>query len=594
MQTIFRKLCLSVLAAGLLAAVPGCESVFDDYPDPSGTLGMSVTLFISSATTTRVAPDHTDDGTEPGSLDENHIDFPGQDFRIVLFDNAGNYVHEVDSDWKSFTSDATGSGTRYEVEYEIKFPKSVSGATVDDIKKNGLQIMVLANWQSAKGSGAYNNLFEANGGHQTLTQVWADRNTYNYPYTPASGNFSWQPSVASRRLIPMFGFAQAPKFERRTSGGPLYSDVTVPMQRAVAKVEVIDNLENQPTLSVNDVMMTRYNERGRLIPDVTTNPGWNLVPSQVGKSSLPAEANPRTNLKFVHMEGKWIAYVPEMQFDGMPAGTIDATTKAFDPESNAARTRPHLEVSIANSDASSPYKGGTYSAHFARYNDNFEPTIPDESWNHILRNHIYRFSVNKVGLSVNLHLHVIPWDREDDEVWDFTDHVTISQALTWEEDTYDFLIIDGKKYGGATGDGEEGGGGDNQGGDTGDSGYGGNPDEDNEVYLKLDRTVLVGRFRIATPRNGWWYARLTPMNGADPNTVSFVDQDGGPLPGDGMNISGPIDGKEQMLYIRQATSNNENESRFKLEFWVENLGVWMSVPMPDGPYTIVRQGNLIQ
>ena len=590
-QTIFRKLCLSVLAAGLLAAVPGCESVFDDYPDPSGTLGMSVTLFISSATTTRADARHEDDGKESGSLAENHLDFPGQDFRIVLFDNAGNYVHEVDSDWKSFTSDATGSGTRYEVEYEIKFPKSVSGATVDDIKKNGLQIMVLANWQSAKGSGAYNNLFETGGGYQSLTQVWADKTSYNFPYT-ASNSETWRPDLGSKQLIPMFGYAQAPKFERRTSGGPLYSDVSVPMQRAVAKVEVIDNLESQPTLSVDGVTMTRYNTAGRLIPDVTANPGWNLVDSQVDVSSLPANVGPRTGLKFFHYSqtGKWIAYVPEMALDKLG---VDAR-KAFNPESVEAKNRPHLEVSITNSDASSPYKGGTYSAHFARYNDNFEPTIPDESWNHILRNHIYRFSVNKVGLSVNLHLHVIPWDREDDEVWDFTDHVTISQALTWEEDTYDFLIIDGKKYGDATGDGEEGGGGDNQGGDTGDSGYGGNPDEDNEVYLKLDRTVLVGRFRIATPRNGWWYARLTPMNGADPNAVSFVDQDGGPLPGDGMNISGPIDGKEQMLYIRQATSNNENESRFKLEFWVENLGVWMSVPMPDGPYTIVRQGNLIQ
>lgn len=616
------RISLAAAAVSLLAAIQGCSLVredwlYDSVVEPESKFYMTVSVITSMSSSTRAdgGDIHVDDKQEPGSDAENYIDFANNDFMIALFDSNGDYLLSMDAmnNWTEFPhpsgSSSGGQYAVYKMEREIEFPESISKEKIEAIKKSGFQVLVLANWKNAQGvtgKGYEDFPKDAAGTPQKLDDIWKDGTNYNFKYNYAgvkpegqegyTGYVAWQPEHKGnvKKLIPMFGYVKGQKFEPG-NGGEFRSESTIHMQRAVAKIEVLDNLTNQPALEVSNVTMTKFNTVGRFIPDVLENPDWDTVKTQVGKSSLPDESKQQQRiepLQFIHIEaagerGKWIAYVPEMDLT-LSGLSLDAQ-KRFDPES--ATARPHLEVEInpKKGETIESYTGGTYDAHFARYDQvDFKPTIPDESWNHILRNHIYRFSVNKVGLTVDLHLHVTPWDLETDEEWDFTDHVTISQALTWEEGTYDFLVIDGKRYGDDASDE-----GDTPGGET-DDGYKGDPSKDNEVYLKLDRTVLEGTFKIATPRNGWWYARLTPVDGANPNSVSFVDKDGNPLPGDGMNISGQIDGNEQKLYIRQSTSDNEQESRFKLEFWVENLGVWMSVPMPDGPYTIVRQGNLIQ
>ena len=620
--TLYSRFAFAVLTAWLIAAAQGCSLVredveYDDVVEQGSTFYMSISIITSMSSSTRADSNnagfnHSDDMQENGSDAENYIDFANNDFQLILFDSEGNYLLSMDAmdRWSVFPY-PSGSGSNngsefavYKMERKIEFPESVSETMIESIKQNGFQVLVLANWNNAKGggTGTYKNFSDHK---QTLSEIWKEKELYNFKYDYAgwkptdsdqyTGYVTWIPEHQGsvKKLIPMFGYVEGQAFILKN--GEYRSESKIHMQRAVAKIEVLDNLVNQPKLEVTNVTMTNFNTSGRFIPDVEANPNWNKVGSQVDKSSLPNDVVPLANLRFHHIEsedaadgkGKFVAYVPEMELD-QPA--LDSKNKSFNPKD--AADRPHLKVEITNRDDPNSefykqYSGGIYDAHFAKYDADFNPTIPDDSWNHILRNHIYRFSVNKVGLTVDLHLHVTPWDKEKDEEWDFTDHVTISKALTWDKDTYDFLIIDGTKYGS---DAENG---DNQGGDD-DNGYNGSPDQDNEVYLKLDRTILVGRFKIATPQNGRWYARLTPVSGANPNAVSFVYENGDPLPGDGMNISGMIDGTVQSLYIRQSTKNNEDESRFKLEFWVENLGVWMSVPMPDGPYTIVRQGNLIQ
>lgn len=571
--TIGAKRWLTLLWSVALLAAAGC--VRDDEAcggnDARGTYMMSVTVVTSTATPTRAG--HTDDREEQGTDPENYIDFDANDFRIVLFDNAGNYLHEMDGRDKWTRYPASVGDTRYvyyQMECEIEFPDEVSNEQREQIRSAGMQVLVLANWESAGGS--YERHFASGSGYQTIAQIWKDAANYNFAYNPAADGRTWRPDHTAevKRLIPMFGYAKVSKFEPRASNGMFYSGVTIPMQRAIAKIEVIDHLENQPSLKVDDVTLTGYNTSGRFIPDVAANPDWNKVGSQVGSSSLPSGVTQQSGLKFFHDNSnrKWIAYVPEM---ALSEPQVDAVTKVFDPESDAAKARPHLEVKIASD--LDYYEGGTYPAHFARYNQNFEPTIPDPSWNHILRNHIYRFSVNKVGLSVNLHLHVKPWDADDDEEWDFTDHVTVQQMLDWNPTTYS------------------------------------RRDEDTgEVTLQVENgKSLEGSFRISTPLNGRWYARLTPIGEAKTNAISFVDKDGNVLqPSSGdpaacLEISGLIDTQNEVptvFYIRPTNNGNEQESMFRLEFFVENLGVWMEVPMTEGGkykyYTIVRPANIIE
>ena len=577
LEATYGRLRLAAMAVGLLVALQGCiwdGPLGEDSRDSS--FHLSVTVLAGSSAATRAG--HADDFEENGTAAENYIDFDGNDFRIVLFDNQGDYLLELDGfdNWTTYPYATDADYTTYKMTCEVVFPESIGDATIEELKRNGFKVMALANWRSARSEG-YSNLFFPSGAssRQTLSEIWSDGTHYNFPYTPASDGISWQPSIESKRLIPMFGYASASKFEPRTSGGELYSNATIKMQRAVAKIEVLDNLKDQPSLSVDEVAMTAFNASGRFIPDVAANANWDKVGEQVDVSSIPADVQKYTNLQFFRQGGtqgggKWIAYVPEMALDKL---SVDATTKAFNPESDAAQARPHLDVKIGSTLGF--YEGGTYSAHFARYNDNFEPTIPDDSWNHILRNHIYRFSVNKVGLSVNLHLHVIPWVLDDDEVWDFTDHVTVQQKLQWTPKTYSRL-----------------------------------DEESGEVLLKLEKgAILEGSFRISTPVNGRWYARLIPLGEAKTNAVSFVDSEGkvmSPSSGDPaacLEISGIISSDvpgettvPTIFYIMPTNFDNDQESQFRLEFFVENLGVWMDVPMTEGGYsyyTIVRPGNKI-
>lgn len=566
LKMIYRKLATVVLATGLITSVPGCVTEKAENTDDALAYLMSVTVVTNATATSRA--DHSDDTQELGSDAENFIDILNNDFRLIIFDSDGNYMYEMDgTDMKQyFPSYVNGNYYYYTMECEVEFPENFTKADIDKIRNNGLQVMVLANWQSINGKSAYDDLFT----QQSLTQVWSSSSDYSFHYQPSQVNnktVTWQPDTRSnpKRLIPMFGYAKSSKFEPRSTGGIQYATATIPMQRAMAKIEVIDHLENQPKLSVADVTMTKYNTSGLFIPNLAANPDWNQVGSQVGQSSLPTGVLSGNDLQFVHIGNKWIAYVPEMKFE--PLRQITTTNKKIDIDSEEAKARPHLNVKIETNEEINGYEGGTYPAHFARYDQNFNPTIPDESWNHILRNHIYRFSVNKVGLTVTLHLHVTPWSPDEDELWNFTDHVTINQALQWVENTYESLI---------------------------------QQQNENEILLKLDKSVLLeGSFKIATPVNGMWYARLTPLDGARTNAVTFVDEKGNVLqPAEGtpaacVNISGLIDGNEQKIYIRPTTTDNDNESRFKLEFLVENLGIWMTVPMPDGPYIIVRPANLM-
>lgn len=568
LKPIYRLLRLAALAAGLLAAASSCVFEYGEAPAVSGdTYRMSVTVFANFAPGTRsTRAVHADDKQEDGTAAENFIDFTADDFRIALFDNSGKYLLNIGGTGKWNVFPYASDNAVYRMECEVVFPDNVTKEEIDQLKESGFQVMVLANWRNA--GGRYDNLFMPGGNPQNLAAIWKDNTHYNFPYRPVSGPGgvmrSWMPSTeegAARQLIPMFGFAKASKFETRTSGGIFYSNAQIKMQRAVAKIEVLDNLVNQPSLRVSDVKMSAYNTVGRFIPDVDVNRNWDKVGEQVDMSSLPANPGLASDeLTFVHDEAgkKWIAYVPEM---ALPKGSQDPGTGKWTFFEN----RPHLDVTIeADAALHDFYDGGIYTAHFAKYDANSEPTIPDESWNHILRNHIYRFSVNKVGLDVRLHLHVVPWSPDEEEIWDFTDHVTVSQELEWEENTYEILEEDRQN-----------------------------------IFLKLDETILVGSFRIETPIHGRWYARLTPLGDAKPNAVSFVDKDGEVLnPSEGdpkacAEVSGMIDGNVQKLYIRPTSYGNDMESRFKLDFWVENLGTLISVPMPDGPFIIVRKANNI-
>ena len=187
-----------------------------------------------------------------------------------------------------------------------------------------------------------------------------------------------------------------------------------------------------------------------------------------------------------------------------------------------------------------------------------------------------RCTLGYIGEEISLHLHVIPWYPEEDEMWEFTDHVTVDRTMVWKEDSWQSR-----------------------------------DDENGEISLKLESdAMLEGTFHISTPVNGKWQARLTRIGDSRANAMTFTDANGDVLePSDGdpaacLEMRGLItddtnkteEEKWVTIRIRPTVLGEDIESRYRLEFFVENLGIWMEAPVFGGSNSciIVRPGNIIQ
>lgn len=566
LQSIVRNSVLSTLAVVVLLSLTSCiDEAGISSKKGDGDMMLTLTVLTGSNAGSR-SRGHTDDSEESGSDVENNIDFSGNDFRVILFDNEGNYLYDFTPKGAEWAQITVGASLGYRWEGQISF-LGLSEDKIDEIKTTGYQVLAVANWRSFDNQKAYGNLFSKANGHQSLSEIWSDNENYNFTYKPLTGSYSWRPAYtsSSHTLIPMFGLSHGTAFVSQ-SDGLKHSYVSISMQRAVAKIEIIDNLASQQ-VSITEAVMTRYNTTGRYITDVEHNPNWDKIGSQVDVSSLPADVTTATELKFFReiidaSHSRWVAYVPEMLLE----------TPIVDAEGNFDGARTHVDIKVSPN--STGYEGGTYQVHFGQYDPlTFKPTIPDDSWNHILRNHIYRFYINRVNLGpkVDLHLHVIPWNVDDEEIWDFTDNVTVTKNIVWTAGTYESI------------------------------------DEQGNVNLSFDEDlILEGRFRIISPINGKWHAYLTMLPGSKSDAITFVDKDGEPLVNDDPNTKysthaqGEITGNDQDIILRIMPTNFDNdvESRYRLEIYVENFGKWTKVALVESDdfddYIIVRKANLIQ
>lgn len=529
-------------------AVQGCGLIYDSYHEDDevdGNFHLKVRILTSKEILSRA--NHSDDEQLKGSNAENYIDFDSGNFKIILFNIDGTHLLDIDrSSWEVSTSEDSYY-VYYILDINVVLPEGTTEDVKNRIKREGIKVMALANWNKSADDNAYASFNKSENARQTLSEIWEDGSNYNFVYSAAvddkSAYTSWLPTLGeNKKLIPMFGISTSSPFSQSTSGAEYRTSVVVPMQRVLAKVEVIDNVSTASDGSITNVSMSSFNELGRFIPNVALNPNWDKIGSQVEVSSLPANVFTNNNeLEFVKQGNKWIAYVPEM---------------ALGNQLN--EQRPHINVDIEGSER--------HVVHFAYYNDQSEPTIPDESWNHILRNHIYRYEVSRGSVRTNIHLHVIPWTLDEDEVWDFTDHASV---VTYEWENHDI-------YNKQTG----------------------------EIYLSFDQSI-DGHFQVMSPINGRWYIRLVPLGDAKPGAVSFVDAYGHimePYVGDPPycheltgDIIGPVG---TVVHIAATDIGNDQESRFRLEFYVENLGRWTEVSLtkdtPVANYIIIRKANLIQ
>lgn len=200
---------------------------------------------------------------------------------------------------------------------------------------------------------------------------------------------SWMPEGES--LIPMFGvlYTSLKGYSNDifNQGNPMDLG-TVNLLRSVVKIEVIDN-SNDEGVEITSIVLVERNTRGYLLPEIRK--GVNT--GQVTSSNIPSgdigmlnhAGYTSTHLEFTKEGNKYVVYVPEMRL------------------SDDLEERMDIVVNIRYHDFDD-----TRLIALSPYDENRKPYKPadgwPDEWKSLLRNHIYRFTINKITADPALDL----------------------------------------------------------------------------------------------------------------------------------------------------------------------------------------------
>lgn len=544
------KTVLTAMAA-LSLMLPGCiNDSYDGCPTADGN-GRNLMLslrIVSQKPQTRATGHETEIGTDA----ERFINIDERDFMVLVFDGNGRLVQffEPTDGRLETTTDNNTSIYKFSGPYSALSPE--------------IQVAVLANWKSFNPDDPYTG-FALD--RTLLTNLYADNTDHNFtmPTVPVTtGSESWQPEYVAgsndNHGIPMYGISEIKSVSSAADGiaeGGIMKRVldmgTINMLRAVAKIEVIDNIKHYTqgaTTEITGVSISHSSENGRYIPDATANPSWNDATTQVTNPSLPADMTLRDGLLFfsetrymeindnngtlVPGERKvYAAYVPEMSLNGSTGST----------------DRPHLDVTLDWSTKAV--------IEFADY----QGAQTSNPWQSLLRNHIYRYTVNNAGMGIELELEVLEWDMPDEDVWEYTDNVGVAEDgwIKWS------------RYADAT-----------------------------AATVTVPRpsgsdvnAVAEATFTIDTPKGGTWHAMFRELS-ADGNVTPsgafvFVDDNNQPV----SEVTGPT-GTKATIRVKGAYLNESGSFNYQalLVIMVETPdGRWMEADVVEGEktnYTIIQ------
>lgn len=349
------------IGACLLAFV--CFACTDEMEADGNSKERSVKLQLqlslpmdASARTTRMPS-----GFEAGSKYENYINFNDvNSYRIYFFDTDDNYITRF-IPTKTVMAEAT-EYTLYSVEGEV--PEDVLQPASNNAKD--FKIVVLANWEKYKEPEAGSTL-------ETICNAdWAQFEILN----------SFE--LGEDNLIPFYGVNEYEDVPVQY-GGTITLEESIPLLRAMAKVEVVLNTEE---MSFSDVTLHGYNSKGYCAPKNGAYPQnghiLHLIRGQNEEGSIN-KTIPFLPTQSDNKKETWIAYVPE----------YDNTSKG----ANAAYIELRFDIQTETDEKD-------FVIHFADVQTDIEKTSFD-----ITRNHLYRFNVT-IDPKGNLAVEVNDWEEE--------------------------------------------------------------------------------------------------------------------------------------------------------------------------------------
>lgn len=379
-----KPLHISILT-GLLLLLHAC--MYDPIPELTDEAPLMLNVQLTTqAAGTRASGDALEDALDA----EDFIDIVNRDYQILVFDGNGRFIQNLTVTQQRLS--ATDEKNKYIV--ALSGPLSVSEGSV--------QVLVLTNWKGFDAEAAYPEL--TNGTLVDDLYKEAAKNCFTMPtHTAADGALeSWQPKL-SESGIPMFGVSATVPLSNAVEAtdsdladgvrvnGKVLDMGEIKMLRAIARIEV-RLFGSDPSLNglrLADVSLSTFNTTGRFIPDVKANASWNNEQVQVSSPTLPtAVAQSSSALHFFAVS--------------------DFCMRAYVPEMDLAAVRPEIGIRVADAEGSD-----------RTFTLALDDPKPNNTLNHLLRNHIYRYTITRVEVEVETDAHltaivdVDPWDEGD-------------------------------------------------------------------------------------------------------------------------------------------------------------------------------------
>ena len=558
------KILSGLTAVAMLCTATGCvyEEAVTDCLDSSKTpspfmLNLNLTVPASADAMSR-AGDHE---FEPGTDPENfiHLSYPGgedgqhPDYKVYIFDKDGGFVGDVDDLAESISCEYMGMGSNG-ANYRLTFNLSLAPAQKERMSQ--FQIMVLANYLSfQKTNGWDNQSYPSFAEVTSLEYLYDDDEHFNFMFSEWSDqdDYQWQPKVGESG-IPMFGLSQKINLADAVAMGQMdsYEPISIPMLRALAKVEIVDDT-SEGISNVGRLPMMLLS--GRLIPNLRENPDWYKPDKHIVKSSLAHDGgiyytmNTDHDIPLFHkQEGEitvWYMYLPEIEIPyrskddsgsrGVDLGLDNPDELYFRPAFSFTFNGKQYGFELDNNIKMKEI--GT-----ARYAKG-DGTLTD-----ILRNHIYRYTVSGSAGGLKVDMKVLPWDLVTEDEWHFDPPtVKLPENFNPEEPTYPYHL----KWTVMKEDPDNPG-------EMEPNGY---TDDDYKMYLFMKPGVddyAECRFTLAAPLNATWYATLIPLQG-DHSAFEFEEgYDHG-------KIDGTTEAVVRFKNTEEIVSNERNEARLVIE-----------------------------
>lgn len=373
------RLLQHTLAAALLAALV-CGCSSDDVAGGGASSGDTQVSFILKLSDASGRTRATwGEGFDSQSGTEYEDRISPDDLKVALYNVADN-TFAADVDILSYHETAT--------EGEYEFVGSVEAADGGSLSTGSYKIMVFANCGDIDPSG-------------TTTQL--DQLAYQY----SADNVK-----AETQLIPMWGVATATltleKGARDDAG-------KIDLLRAFAKVEIGLHSDIAGTTSITSATLTRYNTNGYCLPAgyADVNQTTELDQEDGANPSFnPNGTAQSTDLAFTYSEDEKSVYLYIPEYDN---STNEAT------------------ISLALSD------GTTGTLYFKSYNGG---TASGDAYD-IVRNHIYRYTVNVDQGELVVEAAVMPWQLVTSSIGWMPQPASTTENPFADESSYEEFVANG-------------------------------------------------------------------------------------------------------------------------------------------------------